>query len=77
MQKVLISMPDSILSRLRAVVPDRQRSKFITRVVEEELKKHEEALYQCALKVEQDEALNAEMKEWEVTTGDGIENESW
>ncbi len=77
MQKVLISMPDSILSRLRAVIPDRQRSKFIARVVEEELKKQEELLYQCALKLEQDEALNAEMKEWEVTMGDGIENESW
>lgn len=77
MQKVLISMPESILSRLRAVIPDRQRSKFIAHVVEEELKKREEALYQCAQKVEQDEALNAEMKDWEVTTGDGIENESW
>lgn len=77
MQKVLISIPDSILSRLRAVVPDRQRSKFISRIVEDELKKHEEALYLSALKLEQDEALNEEIKVWDVTTGDGIDHESW
>jgi len=77
MQKVLISMPESIVSRLRSVIPDRHRSKFITGIVEEELNRREEALYQCALKVEQDEALNQEMKDWEVTSADGMDHESW
>ncbi|MEI6614517.1 MAG: hypothetical protein WCL37_06440 [Chrysiogenales bacterium] len=77
MQKVLISIPDSILSRLRAIIPDRQRSKFISAIVERELKKREQALFQCALKVENDKELNAEMKDWDATINDGIENESW
>jgi hypothetical protein len=77
MQKVLISIPDSILSRLRAIVPDRQRSKFISSIVEKELKKREQNLFQCALKVENDKSLNREMKEWDSTIGDGVENESW
>jgi hypothetical protein len=77
MQKVLISMPDSILSRLRAIVPDRQRSKFISSVVEKELKKREQNLFKCAQKVEQDKELNADMKNWDVTLNDGLEHESW
>ena len=77
MQKVLISIPGSILSRLRAIVPDRQRSKFISSIIEKELKKREQNLFHCALKVEQDKALNTEMKDWDATINDGIENESW
>mgnify|MGYP001183716907 CR=1 FL=1 len=76
MQKVLVSMPDTVLSRLRAVVPDRMRSKFITEVVEKEVRKREQALFECAQKVEKDKALNAEMVDWDATIGDGIEHES-
>lgn len=35
--------------------------------LEDEIKKREEQLYQAALAVEQDEALNAEMTDWEMT----------
>lgn len=34
-------------------------------------------LYQCVRDVEQDEALNKEMDDWEVTAGDGIDTETW
>lgn len=77
MQKVLISIPDSILSRLRAIVPDRQRSKFISAIVEKELKKREQKLFHCALKVEQDKALNTEMGDWDATISDGLEHDPW
>jgi len=62
---------------MKAVIPGRQRSKIISQLLEQELKKREDALYQCALEVEQNEALNAEMKEWEVTVADGVKHESW
>ena len=70
-------MPNSVLTRMRAVIPDRQRSKFISEIVERELEKREQALFQCAMKVEQDEALNQEMQAWDITVSDGIDNESW
>ena len=38
-----------------------------------EIKRLERELYECALAVEQDEQLNAEMAEWDVTVGDGLE----
>lgn len=77
MTKVLVSMPARVLSRMRALVPDRQRSRFITRLVEDELKKREAELFHCAQEVERDAALNAEMREWDVTVSDGVDHESW
>lgn len=72
MQKVLFSLPDRLVSRMRASIPPKQRSKVVARLLEEELEKREQALYQCALEVEADDALREEMKEWETTVGDGI-----
>jgi hypothetical protein len=77
MSKVLISIPDDIASRMRAAIPDRQRSKVIVKLIETELKKREKALYDCAVAVEQDNLLNDEMDDWDVTLQDGLNDESW
>jgi len=80
MYKVLISIPDDLASRLRVVIPSRQRSKVIACLIEKEVESREQDLYACALAVEKDEALNKEMKDWNVTIGDGlgeVDNESW
>ncbi|ADE13517.1 conserved hypothetical protein [Nitrosococcus halophilus Nc 4] len=77
MQKVLFSLPDDLVTRMRASIPSKQRSKVIACLLEQEIQKREQALYECALKVEADETLKEEMKDWEATQGDGIENESW
>jgi hypothetical protein len=58
---------------MTATIPPRQRSRLIAKLLEDELKKREQELYQAALAVEQDEELGAEMREWDVTLGDGIE----
>ena len=77
MNKVLISIPDASASRMRAAIPQRQRSKVIVRLIEAEIDKREKALYECAVAVENDAALNKEMEDWDVTLSDGINNESW
>ncbi len=71
--KILVSIPDSLYSRMMATIPLGQRSKLIAKLLEDEVKKREQELYQAALAVEQDEELGAEMKDWDVTLGDGIE----
>ncbi len=71
--KVLVSIPDSLYSRMIAAIPQRQRSKVIARLLENEIKKREHELYKTALAVEQDDELNSEMKDWDATVGDGIE----
>ena len=77
MNKVLISIPDDIANRMRSAIPQRQRSKVIVRLIEKEIERREKTLYECALAVEQDAALNQEMSEWDVTLQDGLPNESW
>ena len=75
--KILVSLPDDLVMRMRAVIPNRQRSQIIAKLLGRELKKREQELYKCACDVEMDEKLNQEMADWEVTVGDGIEPESW
>lgn len=72
MTKVLISIPDKIASRMRAVIPQKQRSEVIVQLIEQEIAKREKALYECAKAIEQDIALNQEMKDWDVTIQDGL-----
>ncbi|MDF1684953.1 MAG: hypothetical protein P1U36_09920 [Legionellaceae bacterium] len=72
MQKVLFSLPDEDVRRFRLLVPAKQRSEVVAKVLKKELDKREKALYECALAVEQDEALNEEMLDWDVTINDGL-----
>ena len=77
MHKVLVSIPDSLIDRMKAVIPSRQRSKILSKLLEDEVKRREADLYRCALDVENDKALAAEMKEWDATIEDGIDDETW
>ena len=77
MQKVLISIPDNLIGRMKAVIPQRQRSKILAKLLEDEVTLRETKLYQCAREVESDQTLNEEMEEWNTTAGDGIDAEPW
>ena len=77
MDKVLISIPDDIASRMRAAIPQRQRSKVIVRLIEAEIDRREKALYECAVAVENDASLNNEIQDWDITLQDGMNNGSW
>lgn len=77
MQKVLVSVPDDLMNRMKAVIPVRQRSKILSQLLENEVKLRESPLYQSASKVEKDQSLNAEMEDWNITVGDGIDVEPW
>ncbi|MDX2165053.1 MAG: hypothetical protein SFW07_06535 [Gammaproteobacteria bacterium] len=75
MERLLISVPNALAEKFRHYVPERQRSKVISHLIEEEIERREEALYKCALAVEKDVALNKEMDEWDVTLKDGLNDE--
>ena len=77
MNKVLISIPDDIASRMRAAIPQRQRSKVIVRLIEAEVDKREKALYVFAVAVENDTSLHDEMKDCDLTLQDVMNNGSW
>jgi hypothetical protein len=75
--KVLVSLSDELYDRMQAVIPPRQRSKVVAELLEAEVSRRERELYECALAVEQDERLHAEMADWDLTVGDGTETEPW
>jgi len=45
MEKVLVSIPDTLADRFRALIPARQRSKVIAYLIETEVEKREKSLY--------------------------------
>jgi hypothetical protein len=76
-QQLLLRLPEELVRRFKRAVAPRHRSRFIERLLEEALPPDEvsdsDPLYQAALAVEQDEALAAEMAEWEsATINDGL-----
>jgi metal-responsive CopG/Arc/MetJ family transcriptional regulator len=77
MEKILVSLPSDLVKRMKTVIPARKRSQVVKDLLEQEIDRREEALFQCALAVEKDKTLNKEMAEWDVTIGDGIESEAW
>jgi len=77
MQKIIISLPEDLVNRMKTTIPARRRSQVVKELLEKEIRRREEALHECAVAIEKDEALSREMAEWDVTVGDGIEPETW
>lgn len=63
--RITLSIPDPIAKRFQASVPPRQRSKLVTKLITEALKKEEDALTQACVRANQDPALSAEIDEWQ------------
>lgn len=75
--KILISLPNELKVRFQAVVPSRQRSEILRKLIEQETATREQKLYECAKAVEADKDLNQEMQQWQTTLNDGLDDESW
>ena len=76
--QILIRLPDDIASRFRAVVPLRQRNKFVADLVRAALADQEAELARIADQVNEDERTNAQLiaedRDWKVTIADGLED---
>jgi hypothetical protein len=72
--QLLIRLPDGLAKRLKRHVSVRQRSQFVQRLLEDALPPEygsdDDPLFQAALAAEKDQALAAEMAEWEIATLD-------
>jgi hypothetical protein len=70
-QQLLIRLPEDLVRRFKRAVAPRHRSRFVEQLLEQALPPDEVSdsgpLYQAALAVERDQALTAEMAEWETT----------
>jgi hypothetical protein len=72
MTDVHFSLPEEVVTALNQFVPIGQQDQFVAEALRKALEQQEQALYECALAVEQDEELNNELEDWQVTLTDGI-----
>lgn len=73
--QILAHIPDDLAARFKAAVPARQRSAFIADLLRKALPEEEDALYHLAMAVEQDQALNESLQDWDAAIADGLEDE--
>ena len=62
--RMTFSLPDKLAERFLAIVPDRERSMTIAKLLEKELASRDGEILRACLEANKDEALNAEIDEW-------------
>lgn len=63
--RITVSLPDHLAVRFLATVPSRRRSATVARLLERELAVHESQLERACHAANADEALAAEIEEWQ------------
>ena len=63
--RMTLSLPDHLAARFLAAVPSRRRSSTVARLLERELATHETQLERACHAANADEALVAEIEEWQ------------
>jgi metal-responsive CopG/Arc/MetJ family transcriptional regulator len=63
--RITVSLPDALAGRFLSAVPSRRRSATVARLLEEELARRAKGLEQACLAANADQALNAEILEWQ------------
>lgn len=73
--KVMFSFPEQLVSRMKAAIPSRERSKVIALLLEKEINNREQKLFLCAKEFEENSRLKEEMGTWDNEFGqDGLED---
>lgn len=76
--QLLLHIPDPLAERFKQAIPVRQRSAYVTGLLEQSLPVENDPLYRIALEVEQDAILNAEMRDWrDGLMSDGLRGEAF
>lgn len=63
--RITLSIPDAVAHRFQVVVPPRQRSRLVARLLEEVLSKHESSLATACRAANRDKALEREIDDWQ------------
>jgi metal-responsive CopG/Arc/MetJ family transcriptional regulator len=63
--KISLTLPDEIAHRFLALIPSRQRSAIVARLLEQELRQREQDLEAACLAANADVALAVEIEEWQ------------
>jgi hypothetical protein len=73
MAKVMFSLPDQLVARMKSAIPSGQRSELFAKLLEKEVESREANLYTRALELESHKGLHNEMSVWDAEFGgDGL-----
>lgn len=70
---LVLKLPDELVTRFKSMVPNRQRTRVIASLMEAEIRRREKELERVAAEVEADVALKEDMRDWDTTIADGID----
>ena len=63
--RLTLSIPDAVAHRFQVAVPQRQRSKLVTRLLEQTLAEREDSLAAACRAANRDAALAKEIDDWQ------------
>ena len=63
--RITLSIPDAVAHRFQVAVPPRQRSRLVTRLLEETLSKYDDSLAAACQAANRDKALEREIGSWQ------------
>jgi metal-responsive CopG/Arc/MetJ family transcriptional regulator len=63
--RLTLSIPDAVAHRFQVAVPQRQRSKLVTRLLEQTLAEREDTLAAACRAANRDTALAKEIDDWQ------------
>ena len=63
--RITLSIPDAVAHRFQVAVPPRQRSRLVTRLLEETLSKYDDSLAAASQAANRDKALEREIGSWQ------------
>jgi hypothetical protein len=61
--RITLSIPDAVAKRFQAAIPARQRSRLVTRLIEQELVRYDDTIAAACRAANIDEALQNEIDE--------------
>jgi len=70
---LVLKLPDELVTRFKSMVPNRQRTRVIASLMETEIRRREKELERVAAEVEADVALKEDLRDWDTTIADGID----
>ncbi len=63
--RITLSIPEAVAKRFQAAIPARQRSRLVTRLIEQELARYDDTIATACRAANRDEALQNEIDEWQ------------
>jgi len=71
--RVNFILSEHLYNAFKNLIPKRQRSQVVNLLIQQEIQRRENKLYEIAKSIEEDVVLKEEMDEWGIASQDGLD----